>query len=142
MKKADACIRFFYFRQLKLPAAARSHAATARSHATPAHWRLVGKCYSFRFGALLHFLVMFQTVRLALLVGIEGAHPVAMLGALLFRHQLTAVNLLLITQLSSITITGLVWGIQPGLILGLIAYLVFVSSQGNGCGKYQCAGQR
>ncbi len=82
--------------------ASRPHHATsagphpaAASHAAP-HGRLIGKRHATFLGSHFHFLVMFIADLLALLDRLGSAHPGTVFGAFLPRHQLAAIDAVLI----------------------------------------------
>jgi len=81
-------------------AASGPHSTTTGTYTAPSNDRLVGQYHATRLGSLFHLLVMFLADLLSLLSGFRGAHFGVIFGALLLRHKLAYIDLLLLLCLS------------------------------------------
>jgi hypothetical protein len=82
------------------PTAAWTHAAATGTHAATSGRWFGGQCHTTRLGALLHLLMMFLAELLSFLRSLRGPHFGAICHLLLLRHELAAIDLLLLLNLS------------------------------------------
>ena len=84
-----------------------THAATG-THTSAPRWRFIRQGNAALLGTHLHLLVMFGADSFTLFLGFCRAHFGAVSRALLLRHQLRAVYLLLVLSTNLVLLAGLV----------------------------------